>query len=282
MKGALAAMIHGAASVDRSCLSGRIAVSATVMEENLEGAALQTVMELIHPGYIVIGESTDLNLSRGGRGRAEIHLETIGRPSHSSSPHLGRNAILDMVRVVEAIEHLPMKTDPLLGPSLLALTEIRSEPYPAYSVIPSRCRATYDKRLILDETPDSVLDAITGLPELAGITLRAEIAEGEHRTYTGSVLKGLKFFPAWALPENHPFVQTCLQGLRRVGLDPKLGAYRFCTNAAYSAGVANVQTIGFGPGREENAHIVDERLSLDALKLAKKGYRGIIDAILTR
>ncbi|MGC8781886.1 MAG: M20/M25/M40 family metallo-hydrolase, partial [Anaerolineae bacterium] len=115
MKGALAAMIHAAASVDRTRLRGRVAVSATVMEENLEGAALQTVMEALQPDYVVIGEATDLNLNRGGRGRAEIHLETIGRPAHSSTPHLGRNAVLDMLRVIAGIERLPPASDPLLG-----------------------------------------------------------------------------------------------------------------------------------------------------------------------
>lgn len=217
MKGALATMIYAAAGIDRTHLSGRVAVSATVMEENLEGAALQTVIEALQPKFVVIGEATDLNLNRGGRGRAEIHLETIGQPAHSSTPDLGRNAILDMTKVVNAIEHLPMKTDPLLGLATRALTDIMSDPYPAYSVIPSRCRATYDRRLLLDETPREILDAITSLPELVQINLRAHIAKGKHTTYTGAVLQGAKFLPAWALPEDHPFIKTCAQGLRRAG-----------------------------------------------------------------
>ena len=41
MKGALAAMICAAGSVDRAKLRGRVVITATVMEENLEGAALK-------------------------------------------------------------------------------------------------------------------------------------------------------------------------------------------------------------------------------------------------
>jgi len=281
MKGALAAMIHAAASVDRSYLNGRVVVSATVMEESLEGASLQTVMEAVRPSFLAIGEATDLNLNRGGRGRAEIHLETIGRPAHSSSPHLGRNAVHDMMKVVEAVERLPVKTDSLLGQTVFALTDIISNPYPACSMIPSRCRVTYDRRLITGEIPDEILGAITASPELRGINLHAQIATGEYHTYTGAVLCGLKFLPAWAFPETDPFVQICLRGLRIAGLDPKIGAYRFCTNAAYSAGVAGVPTVGFGPGREEDAHVVEERLELKALITAKRGYRGIIDTVLS-
>lgn len=280
MKAALAAMIHAAAGVNRARLRGRVAVSATVMEENLEGAALKTVMDALRPDYVVIGEATDLNLNRGGRGRAEIHLETIGRPAHSSTPHLGRNAVLDMLRVVATIERLPMASDPLLGPAVMALTDIISEPYPAYSVIPSRCRVTYDRRLLTGDTPEGVLAAIAGLPELADVDLRATIAQGEHTTCTGATLAGPKFLPAWAFEETHPFVQAALAGLRAAGLAPRIAAYRFCTNAAYSAGVAGVPTVGFGPGREEDAHVVDERVAVADVLAAERGYRGIIEAVL--
>jgi acetylornithine deacetylase/succinyl-diaminopimelate desuccinylase-like protein len=44
MKGALAAMIYAAASVDRTRLAGRVAVSATVMEEVMEGATFRAVL----------------------------------------------------------------------------------------------------------------------------------------------------------------------------------------------------------------------------------------------
>jgi putative selenium metabolism hydrolase len=279
MKAAIAAMIVAAASLDRSRLRGRVAVSATVMEENLEGAALKTVMDAVTPDFVVIGEATDLKLNRGGRGRAELHLETIGRPAHSSTPHLGRNAVHDMLRVVAAVERIPMPSDPFLGAGIMALTDIISDPYPAYSVIPSRCRVTYDRRLMPGETERSVLAAITSLPELAGIELVATVAQGEHTTYTGSLLRGSKFLPAFLFPPDHPFVLTAAQGLRSAGLEPQMGAYRFCTNAAYSAGLAGVPTVGFGPGREEDAHVVDERVSVADLLAAERGYRGMIGAV---
>ncbi|RMF01340.1 MAG: YgeY family selenium metabolism-linked hydrolase [Chloroflexi bacterium] len=278
MKGALAAMIYAAAAVDRAALSGRVVISASVMEEVFEGGALKTVMDATHPDFVVIGESTDLNLARGGRGRAEIHLEAIGRPSHSSAPHLGVNAVHLMIPAIQAIEQLSLPADPLLGPAIIALTDIISDPYPAYSVTPSRCRVTYDRRLLAGETPDSVLAEIGGLPELNGI--RITLAQGEHTTYTGAVIRGQKFFPAWKLDEAHPLVQNALFGLKNAGLSPEVSAYRFCTNAAYSAGMAGVPTIGFGPSPEARAHQVDEYIVLDDLFAAARGYFEIINAVL--
>ncbi len=279
MKGALAAMVYGAAAVDRAALAGRVVVSASTMEEVLEGVALQAVMERHPADFVIIGEATSLDVARGGRGRAEIHLETIGRPGHTSAPHLGRNAVLDMMRVIGAVERLELPTHPLAGPAILALTDIISEPYPGHSVIPSRCRATYDRRLLPGESAEDVLAAITGLAELSDIRLNAGIGRGEYRTYTGRVLEAEKFFPAWMLPEEDPFLRRALAGLHGVGLTPRLSAYRFCTNAAYSAGRAGVPTIGFGPAAETDAHVVDERLQLADLVAAASGYQGIIEAV---
>ncbi len=69
-------------------------------------------MDQVQPDFVVIGESTNLQLARGGRGRAEVHLTTIGRPAHSSSPQLGRNAVLDMMKVIAAVEAYPCRPTP--------------------------------------------------------------------------------------------------------------------------------------------------------------------------
>jgi acetylornithine deacetylase/succinyl-diaminopimelate desuccinylase-like protein len=76
-------------------------------------------------------------------------------------------------------------------------------------------------------------------------------------------------------------VQAALAGLQSAGLHPKMSAYRFCTNGAYSAGHANVPTLGFGPSAEEQAHVVDEYIELAQLEAAARGYLGIIEQVLS-
>lgn len=282
MKGALAAMLHASAVVDRASLHGRIVVSATTLEEVFEGVTLADVMAQVQPDFVIVGEATELNLNRGGRGRAEIHLTTTGKPAHSSSPQLGRNAVSDMVRVISAIDGLELPADPLMGPAILALTDIISAPYPGHSVIPAQCRATYDRRLLPGESAEDVLAAILALPGLEDVKLEAVIAQGEHTAYTGKTIRHGKFYPAWRLPEEHSLVQRALAGLHGAGQTPQIGAYRFCTNATYSAGIAHIPTIGYGPGGEGDAHVVDERLQIDDLLAAARGYRAMIEAILAK
>ena len=42
----------------------------------------------------------------------------------------------------------------------MELTDIKSSPYPGASVVPEYCMATYDRRLLVGETKESVLAPI--------------------------------------------------------------------------------------------------------------------------
>jgi acetylornithine deacetylase/succinyl-diaminopimelate desuccinylase-like protein len=55
------------------------------------------------PDYVVIGESSELNLKRGQRGRAEIVVETFGKPAHSANPRAGINAVYKMAELIREI-----------------------------------------------------------------------------------------------------------------------------------------------------------------------------------
>lgn len=281
MKGALAGMIYAAAGIDRTEIAGRVVISASVAEEIIEGIALRQVMQRYPPDCVVIGEPSNLNLLRGGRGRAEFVLRTRGRPAHASTPEQGVNAIHKMARVIDAIESLPMPEDPVVGRGVMCLTDIISNPYPAQSVVPSGCRVTYERRLIPADTLDGLMAEFRQACERADAAdTEIELAVADFTTYTGVHRKHPKWFPAWIIDEDHELVQKALRGLRRAGLDPQLTAYQFCTNAAYSAGEASVPTIGFGPSPESLAHIVDEYLEVEQLLKAARGYAGIITALL--
>lgn len=281
MKGALAAMVYAAAGLTRAQMLGTVVVSASVGEESVEGTALQGVMERHPPQFVVIGEASDLDLVRAGRGRAEFVVTTSGKPAHASSPEQGINAVHKMAAVIAEIEKIPMPRDPFVGRGVMCLTDIMSVPYPAHSVVPSGCRATYERRLLPGEARDGVEAELReacargGAPE----TL-IELAQTDYCTYTGVRWRQPKWFPPWQLEVEHELVQRALAGLRATGLDPGISSYQFCTNAAYSAGVAGVPTIGFGPSTEEHAHIVDENLEIAQLVAARDGYAGIIAALL--
>lgn len=281
MKGALAAMVHGAATLDRRALAGRVVVSASVGEELIEGAALEVVMKRRNPDYVVIGEASGLDLVRAGRGRAELVVRTIGRPAHASSPELGDNAVHTMCRVLEEIQKLKMPAHPFVGRGVVCLTALISEPYPGHSVVPSGCRATVERRLVPGDTLEGLVDDLTAACLRAGAPdTEISLATTDYTTYTGIRWDQPKWFPPWELAESHELVRTAITALRSSGLEPKLTSYRFCTNAAYSAGVAGVPTVGFGPSTEDLVHIVDESVDLEHLIAASLGYHAIAGKLL--
>jgi acetylornithine deacetylase/succinyl-diaminopimelate desuccinylase-like protein len=55
---------------------------------------------------------------------------------------------------------------------------------------------------------------------------------------------------------------------------------RYCTNASFTAGVAHIPTILYGPGSVRHAHIVDEYVEIAQLTAAVKGYAAIVSAVL--
>lgn len=283
MKGALAAMVCAAAALDRSRLAGRVIVTGSVEEERIEGVALEYICRRHRPDMVVIGEASNLDLVRAGRGRAELAVQTRGRPSHASTPQQGIHAVHRMIGVVAEIESLPRAEHPFVGRGVMCLTDIISDPYPAHSVVPSGCRATYERRLVPGESKEAVLSQVRSACQRADAAdTKVDMARAELRTHTGYRIDREKWLPPWELAAGHALVQTALAGLRSIGLSPALASYGFCTNAAFSAGEAGIPTIGFGPGREELVHITDEYVEVAQLEAASRGYRAIAESLLSR
>lgn len=288
MKGAIAAMtvaVGAAAAGERPAVD--LVVSGTVNEETVEGPALEHVAARVRPAVVVIGEATDLHLNIGGRGRGEVVVETIGIPAHSSNPAVGLNAIAEMLAVMAAVRRLELPRDAFLGPAIMEPTDIISDPYPGMSVIPSRCRVTFDRRLLVGETPEAVLasletvfaDARRREPRFSA---RAGVAEAEFRTYRGHPVRAPKFAPAWKRVPEDGWVTAAREALRSAGLEAPLGSYSFCTNGSGTAGRMGLPTIGFGPGQERSAHTIDESIGLDELAAAAEGYRRLALTLAAR
>ena len=282
MKGPLAAMVRAAGRLDRASLGGRLLVCGSVGEEQTEGTALEPVIEAFNPDLVLIGEPTDLKLARGGRGRAEFVLEVSGKPAHASTPHLGKNAVLEAARLISEIEKVPLPRHALVGSGTLCLTAMISDPCPAQSVLPSKCRITYERRLVPGDTLEQVKAEFKGCCRRAEVEARVDLVEAKVRTPTGRLLHSWKWYAPWECPVEAPIVRAAVAALESVGLENGVSAYQFCTNAAFTAGIRTLPTIGFGPSRESLAHVVDEHIEIDALIAGRLGYEAIARRLLDR
>lgn len=288
MKGAVAAFISAANffATDRNRdFPGEIYVAGVVHEECFEGVAARSISAYVKPDYVVIGEASNLNIKIGQRGRAEIVVETFGKPAHSANPEKGVNAVYKMCKVIDAIRTLTPTEHPILGKGIMELTDIKSSPYPGASVVPEYCRATYDRRLLVGETKEGVLAPIKELfqrleKEDPQLKVRVSYAVGEEKCYTGNTISGERFFPGWLFDEKEPYIQSVLAHLKSRGFHPEITQYNFCTNGSHYAGEAGIRTIGMGPSVENLAHIIDEYAEVDQITKVSECYYGILEALL--
>ena len=265
--------------------AGEIYVAGVVHEECFEGVASREVSKNIKPDYVIIGEASNLNIKIGQRGRAEIIVETFGKSCHSANPEKGINAVYKMAKVIEAINTLEPPHHEFLGDGILELTDIKSSPYPGASVVPDYCRATYDRRLLVGETKESVLAPIKKLLEemmVKDSTLKVKVSYsvGKEKCYTNNEITGERFFPGWLYDKNDEFVQKAYVQLKNNGFNPEITQYNFCTNGSHYAGEVHIKTFGLGPSKENLAHTANEYIEIDQLIKAVQCYYNMNIAFL--
>lgn len=289
MKGSVAAFCFAAAEFLKTHgrdFAGELCIAGVVHEECFEGISARAVSRAVKPDLVVIGEASEMNLKCSQRGRAELVLETFGVPCHSSNPQKGVNAVYSMCRAVEEIRKLPpVKNPAMAADGILELTDIKSAPYPGASVVPEYCRATFDRRLLVGETRESVLAPIRAILDRLHAEdpdFRAEISYscGEERCYTGKRIAAERFFPAWSENRDAPWLRAILEKINDLGYRPELSGYRFCTNGSHYAGEAGIPCIGIGPSCEELAHTVDEYVELEELFAVAEYDTAVMETIL--
>jgi len=190
-----------------------------------------------------------------------------------------------MILVTEGVVNIKLPRDEFLGEAIIELTDIISRPYAGASMLPDLCMVTYGRRLLVGESKEEILEAIKntiaqtskGAPQL---NATVEYCHGRATCYTGARISAEKYSPAWLASGDSQLVKTALSALAGISLEPKLGKYSFCTNSSKSAANRHIPTIGFGPSRENLAHITNEYIKIEQLLKAAQGYATIADEIL--
>jgi putative selenium metabolism hydrolase len=291
MKGSFAAMLQAAKELSKQReLNGNIIITGTSWEEYFEGFTLGKIIEDLNgiglkPDYAIIGEASELNIKRGQRGRTRVFCDIKGKPSHSAHPEEGINAVYKATALIKKIRETELPADDFLGKKIIELIGVQSSPFPVDSVVPYNCRIGYDLRILQGDTKDTVLrqfkDIVNEIKnEDKDFDADISIASGEVFDNEGQKEIVEAFPPAWEIPEDHMFVKNSKKALNSIGLNPEITKYDFCTNGSYTAGEASIPTIGFGPGKESSAHIVDEYIEIKELEKACAGYIAILESML--
>jgi putative selenium metabolism hydrolase len=278
MKGGLAAMTYAlkALASAKAELRGTCYLVGVVQEEPCEGMAIQHVLETnaLRPDWVVLGEPTNLQIARGHRGRIALEITVRGRASHASMPDQGVNAIYQAARVVVGVELLAAQLgeDSFLGRGSIAVTDIRSTAG-SRNAVPDACTLYLDRRLTGGETEAKAIAELRSIVSREGVDASIRVDAYQGATYTGAEVQARQEYAAWVTPANHPLVTTASTVVERtLGYLPRVTRWDFSTDGVYTAGVAGLPTIGFGPGEERFGHTSQEQVKVRDLQAAAQVY----------
>ena len=238
-----------------------VLVTGTVQEEDCDGLCWQYIIneDKVRPEFVVITEPTDGNIYRGQRGRMEIRVEVKGVSCHGSAPERGDNAIYKMADIVKEVQALNEKLhyDPFLGKGTLAVSQ-------SFYNSPSRCAVadmaaiSIDRRLTDGETWEMALEEIRSLPSVQKYGAVVSMYKYDSPSWTNLVYPTECYFPTWVIPAEHPATLAMVESFKGMYGEPVVDKWTFSTNGVSIMGRYGIPCIGFGPGKEAQAHAPNE------------------------
>jgi len=263
--GGIVSSVYGAKIMkDLNLLSDKytVLVTGTVQEEDCDGLCWQYIIneDKVKPEFVVITEPTDGNICRGQRGRMEIRVEVKGVSCHGSAPERGDNAIYKMSEIIQEVKELNNKlhVDEFLGKGTLAVSEIFFNS-PSRCAVADMCAISIDRRLTNGETYQQALEEIAALPTVMKYNAKVTMYTYERPSYTNLVYPTDCYFPTWVIPEDHAATNALVESHKGMFGTPIVDKWTFSTNGVSIMGRFGIPCIGFGPGKEAQAHAPNEK-----------------------
>ncbi|NLL18519.1 MAG: M20 family metallopeptidase [Clostridia bacterium] len=268
MKGGLAAAMVAMKKLARqeSKPRGDLILLATVDEEGpeMKGAMAALKNGWVSPdSYLVAVEPSGLKVLGAHKGPLWYQINTAGKLAHAGNPQQGVDAIHAMsaclMRIKELVGELPYD-DELLGPATVNIGRITGGV--KTNMVPDHCQAEIDIRSTIPMTVEEA-------DELVERALREGIAQVPGAKASWRRL-GLQR-PPQKMPLDSPLLQAFMESVQKVVGEVSLAGFPAYTDGAILASlVGTPHCLTFGPGYLEQAHAVDEYVSIDQLIPAVK------------
>ncbi|MHA1963099.1 MAG: M20 family metallopeptidase [Candidatus Thorarchaeota archaeon] len=203
--------------------------------------------------YGVCAEPTSLQVLVGEKGMFWSKVVATGKSAHGSRPDEGINAIQDCMDAIRVLteEQFPHEEDELLGTPTMNIGVI--EGGIKINVVPDKCEAQLDMRIVKGQDPESLLKAMNTRLETAGLSDRVQV-EYVHGK------------PAVLTPVDSKIVTLARTTVEQVtGMIPGIGTATYGTDCSVLQPKVGILHVICGPGSIEQAHQPDEYISLDEL-----------------
>ena len=259
-------------------------VVGSIVEEECEGLALGAFLEeyKISPDCVVIAESSELEICKGHKGRAQITATFEGSSVHASMHHEGINPIETALPFLEGLIDFDksIPDDNRLGKGHITAVDISCGSL-SLSSLPTTAKIVMDRRTTTLDTYESLIEELKTIPN--GDICKFKYAVWKDKGYKGNEISGEEYFPAWIMEDDHPLIQAGVKGYKALfKKDPVVTTWGFSTNGNYTMGKNNFPTIGFGPGEMALCHLANEHVVIDDLLTATAFYAGFAESLSTK
>ena len=270
MKGGTAAVVMAIRRIvdSGSPLQGDLIFVASAGEETDSCGAERFVNSYDpSPGLagVVIPEPTDFALVTAHRGMLWLEVTTTGKTAHSSTPHLGINAITSMRRFLNELDHynIPVEPHKLLGKCSMSINTIDGGK--ALNVVPDKCRIGIDFRTLPNQ------DHQRTIADLEHIFAKLKSDDPRFEAMV-SVIRQVR---ALETDRHCDFIKSLRAA---VGIE-ETSAIGYTTDGPYFAKFGAPVVI-FGPGKPSLCHKPDEYIDLADMEKAVEYYTTMILSFL--
>lgn len=162
-----------------------------------------------------------------------------------------------------------------MGKGTLTVSEIFFTS-PSRCAVADSCAVSIDRRLTWGETWEGALEEIRALPAVKASKAVVSMYNYDRPSYTGLVYPTECYFPTWKVEEDHITVKTLSKAYEGLfNKKPVVDKWTFSTNGVSIMGRHGIPVIGFGPGKEPEAHAPNEKTWKDHLVTCAAMYAAI-------
>lgn len=251
---------------------GEVVFTFVADEESLGPNGMKFLCEsgVVQPDMLLLGAPTDNSVTNAERGVLWAELTAHGRSAHAGQPEDGDNAILRMVRVLDRLHRdlsdrlATRQANGMQSTMNVGLIQGGRN----NNVVPSRCTAQIDRRLLPSETVDAAFEELRAM--VASVGEPAGSVEAR-------LLLGTNGFSCGT---DRPLIAGLIAAIETVRGEP----------ASFSSGIgvsdgrhmadSGIEIVNFGPGVGSEGHASNESVTLASLQQSARVLEHLCSALL--
>lgn len=255
MKGGMSAFLKACTNIDKSKLKNGLKLYFTFDEEtDFEGIKVLTGLNEKFPKHIIIAEPTDMKPVIATKGCIEAKVTFFGKSTHSSTPDLGKNAIIEANKFIQELlvfsQELRNEKNDIFSIPYTTINIGKIEGGDSTNKVPDKCVVMFDARTVYEKHNGKI----------------AKDIEKILKKYDSEFEIGINIFPKI---NNNDKMITMLEEL----CNSQRTAENYVTEASF---INNSEVVIIGPG-PNTSHQSNEHIEIQKLNDTVKIYERIIE-----